>query len=365
MISFLDLKKINQNYKHELIEAMEHCLDSGWYIKGQKLARFEKEFADYCNVDYCVGVGNGLDALILIIRGYIELGVFSEGDEIIVPANTYIASILSITQNNLKPIMVEPEEGTWNLSVEKVENAITPRTKAILAVHLYGQTCDMDPLVDVAQKHNLKVIEDSAQAHGARYKGRKAGSLGDASGFSFYPGKNLGALGDGGAITTNDSALYDVVKTISNYGSEKKYVNKYKGVNSRLDELQAGFLSIKLKYLDSDNLKRRKVAEYYLANIRNDKVKLPIVAAENEHVWHVFTLLVKDRINFQNYMESNEVQTIIHYPIPPYKQEAYAEFSHLHLPLTDRVHAQIISIPISPVLDFEDYNKIVELINLY
>jgi len=286
MIRFLNLKRINEQYREEIIEAITKVVDSGWYILGEEVKKFEEEFARFCGVKHCISVGNGLDALRLIIKAYKELGVFKEGDEIIVPANTYIASILAISDNNLKPILVEPEEDTYLINPSEIEKHITDKTKAIMVVHLYGRVCDMDRIWSIAKKYNLKIIEDAAQAHGAIYKGKKTGNLGDAAGFSFFPSKNLGALGDGGAITTNDDSLAEVLRHLRNYGSIKKYIHDYKGVNSRLDEIQAAILRVKLKYLDEENRKRREIAKYYIENITNHVIKLPIdrnIDRNNKH----------------------------------------------------------------------------------
>jgi len=365
IISFLDLKEINLKYYSEIEEAMRRTLQSGWYILGKNVEEFEREFASYCSTKYCVGVGNGLDALILILRAYKEAGFMKDGDEVIVPANTYIATILAITANNLIPVAVEPDINTYNIDPEKVEEKITGKTKAIMAVHLYGQTADMSPLTEIAQKYNLKIIEDAAQAHGALYKGRKAGSLGDASGFSFYPGKNLGALGDGGAVTTDDPTLAEMVRVIRNYGSHKKYVNKYKGINSRLDELHAAVLRVKLKYLDEDNKKRKEVASYYLENIKNQKIILPFIPDYAAPCWHLFVVRTEERDRLQKYLQDNNIQTMIHYPIPPHKQEAYPEWNNLSFPVTEKIHREILSLPMSPVIDFKDIEYVTEIINRF
>lgn len=363
MISFLDLKTINAQYRAELIEACTTVIDSGLYIQGNECKEFEKEFAEYCGTRYAVGVANGLDALILILRAYKEMGIISCGDEVIVPANTYIASILAISENNLVPVLVEPDINTYLIDSSKIEEKITSRTKAIMAVHLYGQTCEMDNINEIAKKYTLKVIEDSAQSHGAYYKGKKCGSLGDASGFSFYPGKNLGALGDGGAVTTNDEALANTVRALGNYGSHKKYVNLYKGINSRLDEIQAAMLRVKLRYLDNEINKRREIANYYLQNIKNENIILPTVRHENNHVWHLFVVRTRKRDALQRYLADNGIQTLIHYPIPPHKQNAYKEWNNESYPATEKIHNEVISLPISAVQTIEDTIKIVELLN--
>ena len=365
MIPFLDLKELNTQYKAELIEACTRVIDSGWYIQGNECKEFDIEFASYCGTKYAIGVANGLDALILILRAYKELGFMKDGDEVIVPSNTYIASILAISQNNLVPVLVEPDINTYLLNPSKIEEKITSKTKAILPVHLYGQTCEMDKINEIAQKYNLKVIEDSAQSHGAYFKDKRSGNLGDASGFSFYPGKNLGALGDGGAVTTNDEELANSIKALGNYGSHKKYENLYKGVNSRLDEMQAAMLRVKLKYLDNEVEKRREIANYYLQNIKNENIVLPIVRAEDNHVWHLFVIRTSKRDELQKYLSDNGIQTLIHYPIPPHKQNAYAEWNNQSYPISEQIHDEILSLPISGVQSLEDTKKIVQVLNEY
>ena len=365
MIPFLDLKQINNQYKDELISACKRVIESGWYILGEEVEKFEKEFASYCGTDFCIGVNSGLDALTLIMRGYKELGVFEEGDEIIVPANTYIASILAITENRLKPVLIEPDLRTYLIDSEQIENKITDKTKAIMVVHLYGQTCEMEPISEIAKNYNLKIIEDSAQAHGAFYKGKRAGNLGDASGFSFYPGKNLGALGDGGAVTTNDKELAEILRALRNYGSQKKYENLYKGVNSRLDEVQAAMLRVKLKYLDDEIEKRRKIAEFYLENIKNPDIVLPFVRKREEHVWHLFVIRTENRDKLQRYLYNRGIQTMIHYPIPPHKQKAYQEWNNISLPVTEKIHREVLSIPIYGSLSLDKVKYIVDTINRF
>ncbi|OCL85246.1 dTDP-3-amino-3,6-dideoxy-alpha-D-galactopyranose transaminase [Aliarcobacter thereius] len=363
MIPFLDLKGLNAQYRAELIEACTKVIDSGWYIQGSECKEFEKEFASYCGTKYAIGVANGLDALILILRAYKEMGIMTDGDEIIVPSNTYIASILAISQNNLVPILVEPDINTYLIDPTKIEEKITSKTKAILPVHLYGQTCEMDAINDIAKKYNLKVIEDSAQSHGAYFQDKRSGNLGDASGFSFYPGKNLGALGDGGVVTTNDEELANTIKALANYGSHKKYENLYKGVNSRLDEIQAAMLRVKLRYLDNEVEKRREIANYYLQNIKNDNIVLPAVRCEDNHVWHLFVIRTSKRDELQKYLLDNGIQTLIHYPIPPHKQNAYKEWNNESYPISEQIHDEILSLPISGVQSLEDTEKIVEAIN--
>ncbi|MFT4693840.1 MAG: dTDP-4-amino-4,6-dideoxygalactose transaminase [Francisella sp.] len=365
MIKFLDLQKINSLYANELKAACARVIDSGWYIRGTECAAFESEFAKYCGTKYCIGVANGLDALILIIRAYKELGVFKSGDEIIVPANTYIASMLAISANDLVPILVEPTLDDYLLDSDKIEQAITSKTVAIMPVHLYGQTCQMDVINSIAKKHNLKVIEDSAQSHGAYFADKKSGNLGDASGFSFYPGKNLGALGDGGAVTTNDKELAATVIALSNYGSHEKYKNLYKGVNSRLDEIQAAMLRVKLKYLEKDIQARREIANYYLDNIKNDKITLPKVRKNDNHAWHVFVIRTVNRDEFQQYLLDNGIQTVIHYPIPPHKQLAYTELSKNNYPISEQIHEEVLSLPIGQHLSMDDVEFIVNFINKY
>ncbi|MGE4383696.1 MAG: DegT/DnrJ/EryC1/StrS family aminotransferase [Arcobacter sp.] len=365
MIPFLDLKGINTQYRAELIEACTKVIDSGWYIQGNECKEFEKEFAQYCGTKYAIGVANGLDALILILRAYKELGVLKDDDEVIVPSNTYIASILAISQNNLVPILVEPDINTYLIDSTKIEEKITSKTKAILAVHLYGQTCEMDKINKIAKKYNLKVIEDSAQSHGAYYKNKRSGNLGDASGFSFYPGKNLGALGDGGAVTTNDEELANTIKALGNYGSHKKYENLYKGVNSRLDEMQAAMLRVKLRYLDNEVEKRKEIANFYLQNIKNENIILPTVRAEDNHVWHLFVIRIKYRKELQKYLLDNDIQTLIHYPIPPHKQDAYKEWYNKRYLISEQIHNEVLSLPISGVQSLEDTKKIINNINKY
>ncbi len=365
MVDFLNLQKIHSPYQYELNAAMQRVLESGWYIQGKEVENFERQFSTYCGVKHTIGVANGLDALSLTIEGYKILGFMQPGDEIIVPAHTFIASLLAISKAGLTPILVEPDERSYNLSLEKLEANITSRTKAIMAVHLYGQCCDMDLLLAFAEKHNLKLIEDAAQAHGATYKGRMAGSLGHAAGFSFYPVKNLGALGDGGAVTTNDDVLASIIRQFANYGSEQKYHNKYQGVNSRLDELQAAILSVKLNYLDAENIKRQYVAAQYLQHIYNPAVQNPWVADYNTHVWHLFVVRVADREKFQKHLLAQGIRTAVHYPVPPHKQKAYEYLNKLHLPLTETLHREVVSLPMSPVLEQHEIDKVIEAVNSY
>lgn len=361
MIKFLDLYKINERLRKEINGKITQVLDSGWYLLGEETENFEQNFAKYCGVKHCIGVANGLESLNLIIRGY----GFAQGDEIIVPANTYIASILAISENGCTPILVEPDINTYNINPDLIEKKITSKTKAIMVVHLYGQAVQMQKIWALAQKYNLKIIEDSAQAHGAKYQNKRVGSLGDASGFSFYPGKNLGCVGDGGCVTTNDDELAQKIKALRNYGSHKKYHNVFIGMNSRLDEIQAGILDIKLKFLDEDNQKRKEIAKYYRKNIKNSSIILPNVYAEDAHVWHLFVVRTKQRDNFQKYLLDNEIQTIIHYPIPPHKQECYKLWNNLSYPITEEIHKSVLSLPISPVMSDDEVRKVVEIINEY
>lgn len=436
MIQFLDIQKITASFEPELSSAFSRVIKKGWFIHGEEVSTFEKEYAEYTGTKHCIGVANGLDALRLILRAYMEMGVMKEGDEVIVPANTYIASILAITENRLVPILVEPEINTYNLDISLVEQHITKRTKAIMVVHLYGQVCWSQKLEEVAQKYNLKVIEDNAQAAGAmmmaqsserraqekKAKGaglraqgeetlrsalcalRRTGSLGDAAGHSFYPGKNLGALGDGGAVTTDDDELAGIVRAIANYGSQKKYVNEYKGLNSRLDEIQAAVLRVKLARLDADNQHRREIAQYYLDNIKHPDIILPQIngtelraqsteqkdslltthdspltshvsrlnssslrpapsALRLDHVWHLFVIRHSERDRLQKYLNDNNIQTLIHYPIPPHKQKAYSDWGSLNLPITEKIHKEVISLPISQVMTIDEAKAVVECIN--
>lgn len=359
MIKFLDLEKINNRFRNEIDKKIADILDKGWYLLGEENTNFTKNFAEYCGTKHCIGVANGLDALNIIIKAY----GFSQGDEIIVPANTYIASILAITQNGCTPILVEPDIKTYNINPELIEEKITEKTKAIMVVHLYGQAVQMEKIWELAKKYNLKIIEDSAQAHGAIYQGKRCGNLGDASGFSFYPGKNLGCLGDGGCITTNDDELAAKIKAIRNYGSNVKYHNIYKGVNSRLDEIQAAVLNIKLNSLDNDNNRRREISKFYRENIKNPEIILPEVYSENAHVWHIFAIRTSKRDNLQKYLKERGIETLIHYPISPHKQECYKEWNHLHFPITEEIHNTILSLPISPVMTDEEVEKIIKIIN--
>ncbi|HTD92745.1 MAG TPA: DegT/DnrJ/EryC1/StrS family aminotransferase [Chitinophagaceae bacterium] len=363
MIKFLDLQKVNSQYAPEIKEAIAKVVDSGWYLLGEQVNEFEKAFAYYCHTTHCIGVANGLDALVLILKGYKEMGVFKDGDEIIVPANTYIASILAITATNLKPVLVEPDIRSYNLDLKSVESAITTKTKAIMLVHLYGQCAYSHELKDLAKKYKLKIIEDNAQSQGALFEGKPTGGLGDAAGTSFYPGKNLGALGDGGAVTTSDTELATIVRALGNYGSKTKYVNDYSGQNSRLDEIQAAVLRIKLKNLDRSNAKRRDIANLYLSKINNPGTVLPLVIDPASHVWHLFVIRNEKRDLLQKYLLAKKIQTLIHYPIPPHKQQAYKAWNGQSYPITEKIHREVLSLPISPVLEMGQAFDVVSAIN--
>ena len=397
MIKFLDLHKINAPYEAFFQEKFKTVLDKGWYILGNEVEEFERNFAHYCGTKFCIGVGNGLDALTLILKGYIELGKLQKGDEVLVPANTYIASILAILQADLVPVFVEPNEETFNLDANLLEKQLTFQTKAILVVHLYGQLADMEKINAFAKEHQLLVIEDAAQAHGASpltpkggitkegeisdsnvpYFGAaggglhqprpllKAGNLGNAAGFSFYPSKNLGALGDGGAITTNDSELAKMLFSLRNYGSEEKYQNDFIGVNSRLDEIQAAFLNVKLRHLDNENHRRREIAKRYLAEIKNDKINLPFYDNSENHVFHLFVIRTKNRDDLQNYLTEKGIQTQIHYPIPPHKQKALPLWNHLLFPITEKMSEEVLSLPMSPVMTDAEVEEVIRMINRY
>lgn len=370
MIKFLDLQKINAQYADELKQAAAEVIDSGWYLLGERVKRFETNLANYIDVKHAIGVANGLDALRLILKAYIELGFMKEGDEVIVPANTYIATILAITDNRLKPVLVEPDINTYNLDLDLIEEKITERTRAIMVVHLYGQVCWGSKLEELAKKYNLKIIEDNAQSIGAEWNGIKTGALGDAVGFSFYPGKNLGALGDSGAVTTSDDQLAEVVRAIANYGSKVKYQNEYQGLNSRLDEMQAAFLDVKLKYMDAENQHRREIAQFYCENIKNPAIILPIqgnpqsaIRNPQSHVWHLFVIRHPKRDKLQKYLVENGIQTLIHYPIPPHKQMAYRTWNKMEFPVTGKIHNEVLSLPISPVMREEEVKSVIETIN--
>lgn len=366
MIQFLDLQKINLKHQSEIEKAMLKTFRSGWYLLGNEVVSFEKNLATYIGTKHAIGVANGLDALRLIIKAYIEIGLFKKNDEIIVPANTYIASVLAITDNRLNPVFVEPNPETYNIDITKIEAAITPKTRAILLVHLYGQAVFDDKIVTLAKKYDLKIIEDNAQAIGANFNGTKTGNLGDAAGFSFYPTKNLGALGDAGAVTTNDDLLAKTIRTLANYGSNKKYINDLQGLNSRLDEIQAAVLNVKLNYLDSENKRRQEIAKMYNIGIKNPKIILPKLSEnELEHVWHLYVIQTENRDELQEYLLKNDIQTMIHYPIPPHKQDCYLNFNHFQLPITEKIHKQVLSLPISQVMTNEEVEKVIAILNKY
>jgi len=383
VIKFLDIQKITRSFEPQLSAAISRAVNSGWFLLGEETAAFEKEYASYIGVKHCIGVANGLDALRLVFKAWIETGEMQEGDEVIVPANTYIASVLAITDNRLNPVLVEPDIKTYNLDLERVEEHITPRTRAIMVVHLYGRACWSEGLEKLALKYNLKIVEDNAQAAGAvwcnkpgmpgddRSSLRRTGSLGDAAGNSFYPGKNLGALGDGGAVTTNDDELARVVRALANYGSTKKYVNDYQGLNSRLDEIQAAALRVKLPRLDADNSRRRQIARHYHHFITTHKIILPGVTSEEGiendtgNVYHLFVIRHPERDRLQHYLTENGVQTLIHYPVPPHRQLAYRSLNALSFPVTEQIHNEVLSLPISQVMEDEEYFKVTEIINKF
>lgn len=369
MIPFLDLQAINAQYRAELVEACNRVIDSGWYIGGKELESFESNFAEYCGTQFAIGVANGLDALILTLRAWKELGKLKDGDEVIVPSNTYIASILAITANNLTPVLVEPDIDTYNIDPIKIREAITAKTKVLLPVHLYGQLAEMPEIMQIAKQHNLLVLEDSAQSHGAQIQGKKAGNWGDAAGFSFYPGKNLGALGDAGAVTTNDAELATMLKALRNYGSHEKYKNLVPGVNSRLDEIQAAMLDVKLKHLDQETQHRRHIANLYLNGINNPLIQLPLMPINAEtyeqHVWHLFVIRTSQREALQKHLSKQGIQTLIHYPIPPHKQQAYKEWNSQSYPLTEVMHQEVLSLPISPIMQAEQVKLVVAAINSF
>ena len=364
MVPFLSLKDVTAKYADEIHSAVQRVVDSGWYLQGKENELFERHYADFIGAKYCVGCGNGLDALIWIYRAFIELGIMQPGDEVIVPANTYIASVLAITENGLKAVLVEPDPQTLELDENRIEEAITPRTKSILLVHLYGRCAFTEKIGELCEKHHLHLVEDNAQAHGCKFKGQRTGSIGEAAGHSFYPGKNLGALGDGGAVTTNNKELADCIRTLANYGSSKKYVFKYHGRNSRLDEIQAAVLDVKLRHLDEDNRLRQHVAAYYYDNIDNPFVTLPTRLPDENNVYHLFPVLCERRDELQQYLKDHGVQTLIHYPIPPHLQECYRdEWLDAFLPIAERIANCELSLPISPVINKVDVNGIVDLIN--
>jgi dTDP-4-amino-4,6-dideoxygalactose transaminase len=365
MVKFLDLQKITALYSDEINRAIERTTDSGWFLNGAEVQLFEKEYAHYIGTNRCVSCANGLDALWLIFRAYIELGRLKPGDEVIVPANTFIATVLAISENGLVPVFAEPDENSLQISLSAVKSLMTPKTKAICIVHLYGRCAFTPELADFCKTSGLLIVEDNAQAHGCRYGNSKTGSLGDAAGHSFYPGKILGALGDGGAVTTNDNELADVIRALANYGSEKKYYCGFKGRNSRLDEIQAAVLRIKLKSLENDIAARKRVAQFYVDNITNPKVTLPGKDLLTDHVYHLFPILCAERDRLQKYLFENGVETVIHYPVPPHKQICYKEYNSLSLPITERLAAQELSLPMSPVLTEAEMNQVVECVNSF
>lgn len=365
MIKFLDLQKITAKYADEIHEAVLRVVDSGWYLQGAENERFEHNFAQYIGTEHAIGCANGLDALIWIFRAYIEMGVMQPGDEVIVPANTYIATILAITENGLTPVLVEPSLSDYQIDDSLIESAITERTKAICIVHLYGQCAYTERIGELCKRYNLKLVEDNAQAHGCLYQGRKTGSLGDAAGHSFYPGKNLGAFGDAGAVTTSDKALADTIRALANYGSSKKYVFEYTGRNSRLDEIQAAILDVKLRYLDQDVALRQSVAQRYCAEITNPKIIVPSISDWKAHAFHLFPVRCAERDRLQQYLSEQGIQTIIHYPIPPHKQECYRQMNHLSLPVTEQIHNEELSLPISPVMSEEEISAVINAVNKF
>ena len=362
-IPFLPLQKITESFEPLLSQKVTEVIKNGWYIHGKECELFEKKFANYCDVKHCIGVGNGLEALKLILRAYKLLKVFNDGDEVLVPSNTFIATILAISAENLTPVFVEPDIDDYLIDVKKIEGKITEKTKAIMPVHLYGRLCNMEVINAIAKRYHLKVIEDAAQAHGARFHGKRSGSFGDAAGFSVYPGKNLGCLGDGGCVTTNDDELAAIIRKLANYGSSVKYVHEYKGENSRLDEIQAAVLSVKLERLDADNTRRRQIAVLYNTGIKNNAVILPKIHEAEEHIWHIYCVRVQNRKAFIEYLNSCGIETVIHYPTSPHKQNAYKEFSHLHLPISEKIHAEVVSIPMSPLLTDVQVQYVIEKIN--
>ncbi|WP_370391778.1 DegT/DnrJ/EryC1/StrS family aminotransferase [uncultured Winogradskyella sp.] len=365
MIQFLDVHKINQRFENDFQQALKNSLSSSNYILGSNVSNFESEFAAYCGSKYCVGVANGLDALTLILKGYIHLGKLAEGDKVMVPANTFVATILSVMHAGLEPVFVEPNEKTFNLDYDNVKKTFNEEIKAIIMVHLYGQLADVKALKRFSKSNNLLLIADAAQAHGAKHNQTRAGSFADAAAFSFYPSKNLGALGDGGAITTSDVKLYETIRLLRNYGSSEKYKNEVIGYNSRLDDIQAAFLRIKLKELDKDNEKRRTIAKRYLSEVHNSKVEMPFYDGSENHVFYAFVVKVEDRTGFMNFLETKGVSTLIHYPIPPHKQKALQRFSNLNLPITEEIHKSVVSLPISPVMTSEDVDTVIAVLNAY
>lgn len=365
MVKLLDLQAITAMHGDEIKAAVNRVIDSGWFLQGKENKQFETDYSEYIGTEHCIAVANGLDALYLLMRGYKEMGLMQDGDEIIVPANTYIATIIAITRNNLVPVLVEPTWEHLEIDIEKIEAAITPKTKGVMIVHLYGRIAYNDKLGKICKKHGLKLMEDCAQSHGCAWKGIKTGALGDAAAHSFYPGKNLGALGDAGAITTNDPKLAEVIRALANYGSQKKYVFKYVGMNSRMAETDAAALTVKLKYLDEDNRSRQQLAAYYYANIDNPLITLPKRIDDDNNVYHQFPIFCEKRDELQDYLKENGIQTLIHYPIPPHKQECYKEWNDRSFPITEKIHAQELSIPMNQVVSMDEAAEVVKVINSY
>ncbi len=364
MINYLSLQKITALHESEITTAVNQVLHSGWYLQGEHIALFEKNYAQYIGTKYCVTCGNGLDALCLILRAYIELGLLKEGDEVIVPANTYIATILSITENHLIPILVEPDINTLEIDEQLIEQAITPRTRAIMLVHLYGRCAYTAFIGDICKRHNLLLLEDNAQAHGCHFGNNRTGSLGHAAAHSFYPGKNLGALGDAGAVTTDDEQLAQTIRSLTNYGSTRKYEFTFKGKNSRMDEIHAAVLNVKLPYLDKENQRRKQIAKAYLEGINNPQITL-IKDNDRDNVYHIFPILSPSRDCLQQYLKDNGIETMIHYPIPPHQQEAYKEWNEQHYPITEFIHQQELSLPCNPTMTDEEVYQIIDSINMY
>lgn len=366
MVKFLDLQKINAQYADELKAAACEVIDSGWYLQGTQNEKFEAKLRELTGSPHAIAVANGLDALRLVLKAYIELGVIEPGDEIIVPANTYIATILAITDNRLTPVLVEPSLDTYNIDIDKIEEAITPKTRAIMVVHLYGRVVWSEKLEELAEKHNLKIIEDNAQAIGAEWRGVRTGNLGHAAGFSFYPGKNLGALGDSGAVTTKDKQLAHTIRTLANYGSAKKYVNEFQGLNSRMDEIQASMLNVKIEHILQENSIRREIAVKYCSEVNNPKIILPQTPCDPmAHVHHLFVVRTEERDSLQKFLADRGIQTLIHYPIPPHKQQCYTSWNERSYPLTEKIHGEILSLPISPVITEHEVTEVIDALNNY
>lgn len=365
MVKLLDLQAITAMHGDEYKKVVDRVIDSGWFLQGKENNQFEMDYAKYIGTDHCIAVANGLDALYLLMRGYKEMGFMRDGDEIIVPANTYIATIISITRNNLVPVLVEPTWENLEIDIDQIESAVTPKTKGVMIVHLYGRVAYNEKLGNICKKHGLKLMEDCAQSHGCAWNGVKTGALGDAAAHSFYPGKNLGAFGDAGAITTNDAGLASVIRALANYGSQKKYVFKYIGLNSRMSELDAAVLDVKLKYLDEDNAQRQKLAAYYYEHIDNPLITLPARIADENNVYHQFPILCERRDELQEYLKENGIQTLIHYPIPPHKQECYKEWNERSFPISEKIHAQELSIPMNQVVSEKEAEEVVRVLNAF